>query len=414
RWYLLRNKGILVQQLYQEVWQSSGIDPEEIIELLVHFRLAAQVQTELYDSRFKQYFLPAVLPGYTGDPNTEVRPGYKLRASPVHITFSTGHVPPGFFTRLATAIAINPNVELNFENDYAYAVPASGFFNRLLHRTSEVEIKSIYRNRVCFSYGHPSDDFVLTDVNEAIQVDVLRYVPESSHPVPFKAVCQRILKILDECCQKVEETLHHGHHADQSSRKVQYVCQCSPSSDVHYIQDIDAEKTSSDPVYCKMERCPRRLTDEESVWFNDNMLQERQLQEIPPLEDITIKDDHKSAIQKIDSTPKDSPTQISESNDDQHKGILTIKNLVDIIRVLEKGYFQSKKWFDLGLYLGLIHNDLKTIEDNYPRDAKRCLRECLAKWLTDDIEATWDKLAIAAGEVGETSVAEYIRSSKEL
>ncbi|XP_019858326.1 PREDICTED: uncharacterized protein LOC109586566 [Amphimedon queenslandica] len=81
KWYLLRNKGILVQPLYQEVWQSSGIDPTEIIEFLVHFRLAAQVQTKHYDSTSKQYFLPAVLPGYTGDPN-EVRPGYKLRASP--------------------------------------------------------------------------------------------------------------------------------------------------------------------------------------------------------------------------------------------------------------------------------------------------------------------------------------------
>ena len=276
-WYLLRNNGILVQPLYQEVWLSSGIDPEEIIELLVHFRLAAQVQTEL--SRFKQYFLPAVLPGYTGDPN-EVRPGYKLRASPVHITFSTGYVPPGFFTRLATAVATNDNVKLNFDN--VYSVPASGFFDRLLHRTSKVEIKSIYRNRVCFSYGHPSDDFILTDINEAIQVDVLRYASESSHPVSLKLVCQKILKILDECCQKVEDTLshYHGHQADGSSRKVQYICQCTPSSEVHYIQDIDNEKTCSDPVYCKMERCPRRLTDEESVWFKDSMSQEKQLQEV--------------------------------------------------------------------------------------------------------------------------------------
>ncbi|XP_011408331.2 PREDICTED: probable serine/threonine-protein kinase pats1 [Amphimedon queenslandica] len=391
-WSALRNKGILVQTFYKKVWKSSGIGPEKIIKFLVHFQLAAQVQTELYDGSIKQYFLPAVLPGYTGDPN-EVRPGCKLRASPVHITFSTGYVPPGFFTRLATAVASSANVKLNIDKDYA---------------APDIHSKCIYRNRVCFFYSRPSDDFVLTNVNEAIQVDVLRYLPESSHPVPFKAVCQGILKILDECCQKVEETLHHDHYADRSSRKVQYVCQCSPSSDVHYIQDIDAEKTSSDPVYCKMERCPRRLTDQESVWFNE-MSQEKQLQEIPPLEEIIIKDDYKSTSQKIDSTTNYSATQISESNDDdQHKGILTIKNLVDIIRVLEKGYFQNKKWFDLGLYLGLIHTDLKTIEDNYPRDAKRCLRECLALWLTDDIEATWDKLAIAAGEVGETSVADYI------
>ena len=279
RWFLLHNKGILVQPLYQEVWQSSGIDPEEIIELLVHFRLAAQVQTELYDSRFKQYFLPAVLQGYTGDPN-EIRPGYKLRASPVHITFTTGYVPPGFFTRLATTVATNANVKLNFDNAYAYAVPTTSFLDWLLHRTSKVEIKSIYRNRVCFSYGHPSDDFVLTDFNKAIQVDVLRYVAESSHPLSLKLVCQKILKLLEECCQQVEDTLtlHHGHHIDQSSRRIQYVCQCRHSSEVHYMYDIDAEKTCSDPVYCKMERRPRSLTDNESIWFKENTSQDKQLQ----------------------------------------------------------------------------------------------------------------------------------------
>ena len=258
-WYLLRNNGILIQTLYQKVWKSSGINPEVIIELLVHFRLAAQVKTEFYDA--KHYFLPAVLQGYTGDPN-EVRPGYKLRASPVHITFSTGYVPPGFFTRLATAVATNDNVELDFDNDYV-APP--------------IHSKSIYRNRVCFSYGHPSDDFVLTDINEAIQVDVLRYVPESCHSVPFKTICQQILKLLDEFCQKVEDTLHNGNDADRSSR-IQYVCQCRCSSEVHYIKGIDAEKTCSDLVYCKMGRCPRSLTDNESMWFKENTSQDKQLQ----------------------------------------------------------------------------------------------------------------------------------------
>uniref|UniRef100_A0A1X7UDF7 Death domain-containing protein n=1 Tax=Amphimedon queenslandica TaxID=400682 RepID=A0A1X7UDF7_AMPQE len=109
-----------------------------------------------------------------------------------------------------------------------------------------------------------------------------------------------------------------------------------------------------------------------------------------------------------------SATQISEYNDDQQKVILTIRDLVDIVRVLKDGSFQTIKWFDLGLYLGLIHNDLKVIETNYPRDAERCLRECLAKWITDDIEATWNKLAIAVGEVGETSVAEYIHDVHEV
>uniref|UniRef100_A0A1X7SSX5 Death domain-containing protein n=1 Tax=Amphimedon queenslandica TaxID=400682 RepID=A0A1X7SSX5_AMPQE len=92
------------------------------------------------------------------------------------------------------------------------------------------------------------------------------------------------------------------------------------------------------------------------------------------------------------------PTQISESNDDQQKAILTIKNLVEVKQLLKDDNFQTTKWFDLGLYLGLSYNDLKTIETNYPRDTEQCLTECLAKWLKDDIEATWDKLAIAAGK----------------
>ena len=128
----------------------------------------------------------------------------------------------------------------------------------------------------------------------------------------------------------------------------------------------------------------------------------------------------------IEITEEFNTLLISGSNDDQQKGIsthftsfmlfiylfiiviLTIRNLVEILRVLKDGNFQTIKWLDLGLYLGLNYNDLKTIEDNYPRDAERRLRECLAKWLTNDTEATLDKLAIAAGEVGETSVAEYI------
>ena len=90
---------------------------------------------------------------------------------------------------------------------------------------------------------------------------------------------------------------------------------------------------------------------------------------------------------------------------------MTISNLAEIKQVLKEKKFQTINRFDLGLYLGLSYNDLKTIEDNYPRDAERCLTEFLAKWLTDDIEATWDKLAIAAGKVGYTSVAEYISES---
>ena len=244
KWSLLQKKGILVEPLYRDVWKNDDdIDPQEMIELLVRFRLAAPVETKLYGSRVKQYFLPAVLQGYTGQPSA-APPGYKLRASPVHITFSTGYVPPGFFTRLATTIATQSNVMPNFDQDI------------------------IYRNHITFSYGHPLDDIIFTDLHYAIQVDVLRYVPEGSHPVPLKTVCQDVLKLLDECCQQVEETLHgyHGQGINQSSRQVQYLCQCNRSDDVHYLK-VDENQTCLEPVHCKMDRCPRPMTHNESMWF---------------------------------------------------------------------------------------------------------------------------------------------------
>ena len=78
--------------------------------------------------------------------------------------------------------------------------------------------------------------------------------------------------------------------------------------------------------------------------------------------------------------------------------ILNIENLVEVKQVLKDGSFQTIKWFDLGLNLGLSYNDLKTIERNYPRDTEQCLTECLAKWLMEDTKATWDKLSIATGK----------------
>ena len=71
-WTLLQEKGILVQPFYVSLWKECRADlsPEVIIELLVHFRLAAKVSTkEYYDRKVKQYFLPATLPTFKRDSN---------------------------------------------------------------------------------------------------------------------------------------------------------------------------------------------------------------------------------------------------------------------------------------------------------------------------------------------------------
>ena len=162
-WNLLKKKGILVQPLYATAWKGcGGVEPEEMIQLLVHFGLAAELETkQYYDPDVKQFFVPAVLPTFTGDPSSAITPGYKLRATPLHITFSTGYVIPGFFTRLVTSMAMfdQRTCSLQFDED-------------------------IYRNRIAFKFH--DDDVILTALPKVIQVDMLRYIPDSPKLTPIQ------------------------------------------------------------------------------------------------------------------------------------------------------------------------------------------------------------------------------------
>ena len=173
-WKLLREKGILIQDLYVAVWQEcEGIYPDEMVQLLVSFHLAAKVQTdESGERKSKQFFVPAVLP--TGDPSSALPPGYYHRATPLHITFGTGYVIPGFFTRLVTTIAESPQCQLYFRD-------------------------GIFRNRVTLEFGDiklPINRITLTELSNAIQVELLRYVPDVPTLTPIKKSCQDLQVIM--------------------------------------------------------------------------------------------------------------------------------------------------------------------------------------------------------------------------
>ena len=173
-WKLLREKGILVQPLYVAVWKEcEGMDPEEMIHLLISFHLAAEVQTDEFGERLsKQFFVPAVLP--TGDPSSALPPGYHHRATPLHITFGTGYVIPGFFTRLVTTMAESPQFQLYFRD-------------------------GIFRNRVTLEFGDiklPINRITLTELSNAIQVELLRYIPDAPTLTPIKKSCQDLQVII--------------------------------------------------------------------------------------------------------------------------------------------------------------------------------------------------------------------------
>ena len=256
---LLQEKGILVQTLYVSIWRecTAELNPEDIIELLVNLCLAAPVTTkEYHDPTVKQYFLPAMLKSFKGDPS-EAPHGHYLRATPLHIIFSTKFVPPGFFTRFVTTFASN-----------------------LLCKCTLVFKDGVYRNRVSFTYGQPPiDHIILTDLHFAIQIDVLRYAPENSGFRSINAVCQELLTVLQYCGEQVEQVL--ASHWDMLSesfqsilitKEFQYVCkQCPKSSDPHYLM-IEEEQLVDMPICCGNNRSYRMLSAEEAVWFNEVIL----------------------------------------------------------------------------------------------------------------------------------------------
>ena len=175
-WDLLREKGILLQPLYAAAWRRcEGVEPEEMIQLLVHFCLAAEVKTKLYyNPNLKQFFVPAVLPTFNGDPSSAIIPGYQLRATPLHITFRTGYVIPGFFTRLVTSMA-QQTCSLRFDVD-------------------------IFRNRITFQCD--VNDVILTELPNAIQVDLLRYIPHSTKGTPIQKSCEIVQVMLIGTCNE--------------------------------------------------------------------------------------------------------------------------------------------------------------------------------------------------------------------
>ena len=258
-WRLFHKFGILVQPLYVQVWKEfKDLKPEFFIEVLVHFRLAVEVETNKYPPLSKQYFMPLVLASASNDDITSMTSSTaSFQAAPLHITFSSGYVPPGFFTRLVAVVAKCPKTELYLD-------------------------KGVYRNRVTFRYqdpvSHSIEHMVVTDHNNAIQVFVDRLVPGS---ITFTMICQDILALIENATQEVLDILEKCGAQPTNEKctkykvkhKFQYVCtKCPPAPLPHYIITAPTDQTQESHVCCNIVNSQYRpLTDQEKVWFKDSI-----------------------------------------------------------------------------------------------------------------------------------------------
>ena len=81
-----------------------------------------------------------------------------------------------------------------------------------------------------------------------------------------------------------------------------------------------------------------------------------------------------------------------------------LDQLLDLQDVLDETIQASYKWFNLGLALGLSHNDLSALSDKHRGDCNVCLREMLARRLQSSQQLTWEMVCSA---LRQTTVDRY-------
>ena len=149
-WRQLRRKGILSESLLNAILKNQEhLSPSEITSLLKYFLIIAEINTRCkHHFPGKEYFVPAVLKPDEKELTTDKNCFFP--AEPLFLTFSTGYVPPGFFTRFAAVLSQNPLLQI-------------------------VISKTMSCNRIQLFYGtkdHKDDKISITENINNVKIDI--------------------------------------------------------------------------------------------------------------------------------------------------------------------------------------------------------------------------------------------------
>ena len=242
-WKPLHENGILVRPLYEEVWEESNlkynVSPLSLVDLLNHFLLAAPIDPmKLPESvtpfKGQKYFIPAVLKLSMQDTDGTPKSREPVKtSSPLHLTFSTHYVPPGFFTRLATTLTREPKCEPLFE-------------------------RGVYRNKITFAYDQ-IDEFTICEQSSSVQINVVRIQHRQSHKImTIGNACCAIMELILACSATVSQCL------PSVEIKAAFLCEQCPDKN-HFITIPHGAETGLN-LRCKAgHSC--NLTKEKQYWL---------------------------------------------------------------------------------------------------------------------------------------------------
>ena len=93
-------------------------------------------------------------------------------------------------------------------------------------------------------------------------------------------------------------------------------------------------------------------------------------------------------------------------------------DLDEVLELLRRHGYSGTSYHDLSIFLGLSVNTISVIEADHKGNTKRCLSECLTKWLekVDKVQekggSTISSLVLALRKSQENSVADGIKYEK--
>ena len=240
-WRLLREDGILVEPLYNEVLRTQQeLEPQAIIDLLEHFLIIAEIHTkDRHKCPGREYFVPSVLPSCSTEETSHLMTGDSHQSAPLHLIFNTNYLPPGFFVRLATAISKDRKCQVDFQT-------------------------KIYRNAISFFYGHYGkqvDRLTVKESKFSVHVQVQRLTTRSNKGVTFIRSCHEIMKMLQKAILKVQEWL--------PGIDVGFALECHKCTDSdHFIPLPEHSCFDVNPTLLCQRKSPTELAAEQMFWYS--------------------------------------------------------------------------------------------------------------------------------------------------
>ena len=152
------------------------------------------------------------------------------KSSPLHLTFSTQYVPPGFFTRLATTLTGKPNCQPLFK-------------------------RGVYHKKITFAYDQ-IDEFTICEQSSSVQINVVRIQHRQSDEImTFVNTCCVVMELILACSATVSQWL------PSVDVNAAFLCQQCPD----FITIPPGAKTGLN--LCCIVGHPCNLTKEKQYWL---------------------------------------------------------------------------------------------------------------------------------------------------